>query len=79
MPAGLGPGLQTLGHLQSCLTVAQVKRTSGYVRQVRRVQQAAYPLTKVAADEFVFQPPDIGQLRSVGGAKAWAYRTVGMK
>ena len=50
-----------LPYIINFCNLTQVKKTSGFVRQVRRAQQAAYPLTKVPADEFVFQPPAIGE------------------
>ena len=50
-----------LPYIINFCNLTQVKKTSGFVRQVRRAQQAAYPLTKVPADEFVFQPPTIGE------------------
>ena len=52
-----------LPYIINFCNLTQVKKTSGFVRQVRRAQQAAYPLTKVPADEFVFQPPSLGELR----------------
>ncbi|XP_043241701.1 probable E3 ubiquitin-protein ligase DTX2 [Amphibalanus amphitrite] len=52
-----------LPYIINFCNLTQVKKTSGFVRQIRRAQQAAYPLTKVPADEFVFQPPAIEEIR----------------